>query len=94
MTRWFLTIDAVLVIRGGLIAETGDPPVVRDLGSLESAMMRPQMGYGLAHLTGLESRALGGIVTREILMVASRHRCQTSRRVGHQFQVDERRLNR
>ena len=45
VTRWFLTVEIVLAIHGILIEETGGASGVRDLGSLESAVMRPQIGY-------------------------------------------------
>lgn len=45
MTRRFVTVETVLAIHGILIGETGGASGLRDLGSLESAVMRPQMGY-------------------------------------------------
>ena len=45
MTRRFLTVDTVLAIHRILIEETGGASGILDLGSLESAVMRPQMGY-------------------------------------------------
>ena len=43
--RNFPTIEAVVAIHDILIAETGGAPGLRDAGALESAVMRPQMGY-------------------------------------------------
>ena len=45
MTRRFPTVGTILAIHGILIEETGGAPGLRDLGALESAVMRPQMGY-------------------------------------------------
>ena len=45
MMRDFPTIDTVVAIHDILIAETGGAPGLRDAGALESAVMRPQMGY-------------------------------------------------
>ena len=45
MTRRFLAVDTVLAIHRILIKETGGASGTRDLGSLESAVMRPQIGY-------------------------------------------------
>ena len=45
MNHCFLTIDEVLAIHSGLIDLYGGPPGLRDAGGLESAVMRPQMGY-------------------------------------------------
>ena len=45
MTRRFLTVDTVLAIHRILIDETGGASGTRDLGSLESAVMRPQVRY-------------------------------------------------
>ena len=45
MKRRFLTVETVLAIHGILIEETGGASGIRDLGSLESAVMRPQIGY-------------------------------------------------
>lgn len=41
----FLTIDELFVMHQKLIEEFGGSPGLRDKGSLESALMRPQLGY-------------------------------------------------
>ena len=45
MTIEFPTIEEVLAIHASLIAEFGGSPALRDLGALESALLRPQLGY-------------------------------------------------
>ncbi len=45
MTRNFLTTETVIVIHDILIEETGGAAGLRDAGALESAIMRPQIGY-------------------------------------------------
>ena len=45
MTRRYPTVGTILAIHRILIEETGGAPGLRDLGALESAVMRPQMGY-------------------------------------------------
>jgi len=45
MTRNFLTTETVIVIHDILIEETGGGAGLRDVGALESAIMRPQIGY-------------------------------------------------
>ena len=45
MTRNFLTIETVVAIHEVLINETGGAAGLRDAGALESALMRPQIGY-------------------------------------------------
>ena len=45
MTRNFLATETVIVIHDILIEETGGAPGLRDVGALESALMRPQIGY-------------------------------------------------
>ena len=45
MSRSFPTIEEVLAIHDDLIAQFGGSPALRDMGALESAIMRPQMGY-------------------------------------------------
>lgn len=41
----FLTLDELLAIHQKLIEEFGGSPGLRDMGALESALMRPQTGY-------------------------------------------------
>lgn len=41
----YLTLDEALRIHDILIAEFGGTPGVRDLGMIESALLRPQTGY-------------------------------------------------
>jgi death-on-curing protein len=41
----FLTIEEVIAIHDDLIAQFGGPTEVRDMGALQSALLRPQMGY-------------------------------------------------
>ena len=43
--RLYLTIDEVLRIHQRLIEAFGGAPGVRDLGLIESALLRPQTGY-------------------------------------------------
>ena len=45
MTRSFLTIEEVVAIHEVLLSETGGAAGLRDMGALESALLRPQMGY-------------------------------------------------
>ena len=45
MTRSFPTLEEVVAIHDLLLDETGGPPGLRDAGALESALMRPQLGY-------------------------------------------------
>ena len=45
MTHQFPTIEEVLAIHDVLIQETGGASGLRDMGALESALFRPQMGY-------------------------------------------------
>jgi death-on-curing protein len=43
--REFLTLQEVLAIHEGLILTFGGLEGVRDMGALEAALMRPQLGY-------------------------------------------------
>ena len=45
MTRSFPTIEEVVAIHDALLSETGGAAGLRDMGALESALLRPQMGY-------------------------------------------------
>ena len=45
MTRNFLTIEEVVTIHDDQITQFGGSMGLRDIGALESALMRPQMGY-------------------------------------------------
>ena len=45
MSRTFPTIETVIAIHEVLIDETGGAAGLRDAGVLESALMRPQIGY-------------------------------------------------
>jgi death-on-curing protein len=45
MTRRFPSVGTILAIHEILIEETGGAPGLRDVGALESAVMRPQIGY-------------------------------------------------
>ena len=46
MTSNFPTIEEVIAVHGDLIAQFGGAPGLRrDMGALESALLRPQMGY-------------------------------------------------
>ena len=45
MTHNFLMVHEVIALHDALIAEFGGPPGLRDMGALESAIMRPQIGY-------------------------------------------------
>ena len=45
MTRSFPTIHEVIVVHDALIDEFGGSMGLRDMGALESAILRPQMGY-------------------------------------------------
>ena len=50
MSRNFPTVEEVLAIHENLINETGGASGLRDLGALESALMRPQIGYYDDHI--------------------------------------------
>lgn len=45
MSHSFPTIDEILAMHADLIAQFGGSPGLRDMGALESAATRPQMGY-------------------------------------------------
>lgn len=45
MTRRFIALEKVLEMHRGVIETFGGSHGVRDRGSLESAILRPQMGY-------------------------------------------------
>jgi death-on-curing protein len=45
MTRDFLTLQEALEIHQLLIIEFGGDEGIRDMGALESALLRPQLGY-------------------------------------------------
>ena len=45
MSSNFPTIEEVIAIHDDLIAHFGGSPGLRDMGALESALLRPQMGY-------------------------------------------------
>ena len=45
MTRSFPTIEEVLAIHDVLLQQIGGATGLRDAGALESALMRPQLGY-------------------------------------------------
>ena len=45
MTSNFLTFEEVIAIHDDLITQFGGAPGLRDMGALESALLRPQMGY-------------------------------------------------
>ena len=45
MTRRFPNLDEVVAIHDDQLAQFGGEPGLRDLGALESALMRPQIGY-------------------------------------------------
>ena len=45
MTHHFPNIDEVVDIHDDLLVRFGGEPGLRDLGALESALMRPQIGY-------------------------------------------------
>jgi death-on-curing protein len=45
MSHSFPTIDEILAMHADLIAQFGGSPGLRDMGALESAITRPQMGY-------------------------------------------------
>ena len=45
MSRSFPTIEEIVAMHADLIAQFGGSPGLRDMGALESAAMRPQMGY-------------------------------------------------
>ena len=50
MNRNFPTVEEVLAIHENLINETGGASGLRDPGALESALMRPQIGYYDDHI--------------------------------------------
>ena len=45
MTRNFPNLDEVVEMNADLLVQFGGEPGLRDLGVLESALMRPQIGY-------------------------------------------------
>ena len=45
MTHSFPTIEEVIAIHDSLISEFGGVTGIRDMGALELALLRPQMGY-------------------------------------------------
>ena len=45
MTRDFPTVEEVVAVHDALIHEFGGSMGLRDVGALESAILRPQMGY-------------------------------------------------
>ena len=45
MTRGFPTVEEVVAIHADQIAQFGGAVGLRDMGALESALLRPQMGY-------------------------------------------------
>ena len=45
MRRSFLTVNEVLVLHADQIQRFGGASGLRDMGALESALLRPQMGY-------------------------------------------------
>ena len=45
MTRRFPNMDEVMAIHDDQLDRFGGEPGLRDLGALESALMRPQIGY-------------------------------------------------
>ena len=45
MSRGFPSFEEVVVLHDDLLNRFGGEPGLRDAGSLESALMRPQMGY-------------------------------------------------
>jgi death-on-curing protein len=45
MTITYLTLEEVVVLQQSLINEFGGHHGIRDRGALESALMRPQLGY-------------------------------------------------
>lgn len=45
MTRRFPIMDEVVAIHDDQLARFGGEPGLRDIGALESALMRPQIGY-------------------------------------------------
>ena len=45
MTRDFPTVEEVVAVHDALIHEFGGSVGLRDMGALESAILRPQMGY-------------------------------------------------
>ena len=45
MTHRFPNLDEVVAIHDDQLAQFGGEPGLRDIGALESALMRPQIGY-------------------------------------------------
>ena len=45
MTREYLTVDEVTAMHDSMIEAYGGSYGIRDIGGLESALMRPQIGY-------------------------------------------------
>ena len=45
MTSNFLTVEEVIAVHDDLIAQFGGSAGLRDMGAVESATFRPQMGY-------------------------------------------------
>ncbi len=45
MIRMYLTVEEVVLIHDLLIEETGGASGIRDMGALESAVLRPRIGY-------------------------------------------------
>lgn len=45
MSHRFPAVEELLAIHALLIEQFGGPPGVRDMGALEAALMRPQIGY-------------------------------------------------
>ena len=45
MTRSFPTVEEAISIHDDLLAQFGGSAGLRDMGALESALLRPQMGY-------------------------------------------------
>lgn len=41
----YITVDEAIFIHGVLLARHGGSPGLRDVGALESALVRPQLGY-------------------------------------------------
>ena len=86
MTRNFLTIEEVVNIHDDQIAQFGGSLGLRDMGALESALMRPQMGYydGLIQEAAamLESLAMNhpfGRWQQEGCILRHRYLCATER---------------
>lgn len=45
MSHEFPTLEEVIIIHQQLIRTFGGDPEIRDIGALEAALMRPQLGY-------------------------------------------------